>query len=190
MLNLGAAMAGGNGRNHHPDDFYPTPFDAVEALLAETGQFMGRTVHEPACGDGAISRVLELHGYDVISTDLIYRGYGLGGMDFLAHAPVADTIVTNPPFKYAAEFVRHAMAHKPRYLALLLKSNFWNARIRLPLFNIAPPRQILPLTWRLDFTGGGAPTMDCTWFVWGDFEPSQPFRPLPKPTKTLSEMML
>jgi len=35
-------------------------------------------IWEPACGDGAISRVLEAAGYQVISTDLIDRGYGQG----------------------------------------------------------------------------------------------------------------
>ena len=55
-------------------------------------------IWEPACGDGAMSRILEAAGHTVISTDLVDRGYGRGGHDFLAdHETMADHIVTNPP---------------------------------------------------------------------------------------------
>jgi hypothetical protein len=63
-------------------DFYPTPPEAVRALLS-VEQFDG-TIWEPACGDGAISRELEAHGHNVVSTDLIDRGYGQSGSDFLS----------------------------------------------------------------------------------------------------------
>jgi len=57
-------------------DFYPTPPEAVRALLSvET--FTG-SVWEPACGDGAISKVLIEAGFEVVSTDLIDRGFGTG----------------------------------------------------------------------------------------------------------------
>jgi hypothetical protein len=59
-----------------PHDFYPTPPEAVRALLSvET--FTG-SVWEPACGDGAISKVLIEAGFEVVSTDLIDRGFGTG----------------------------------------------------------------------------------------------------------------
>jgi hypothetical protein len=57
------------------------------------------TIWEPACGDGAISKVLEAAGYDVISTDLIDRGFGQGGVDFLKTTKaLGRNIVTNPPY--------------------------------------------------------------------------------------------
>ena len=56
-------------------------------------------IWEPACGDGAIARVLERAGHRVIATDLIDRGYGEAGVDFLTTAePRARHIVTNPPY--------------------------------------------------------------------------------------------
>lgn len=59
-----------------PHDFYPTPPEAVRALLSvET--FTG-SIWEPACGDGAISKVLIEAGFEVVSTDLIDRGFGTG----------------------------------------------------------------------------------------------------------------
>lgn len=78
-------------------EFYPTPPEAVRALLSMES-FEG-SVWEPACGDGAISRVLEAAGYQVVSTDLIDRGYGAGGQDFLkSDRPLAKNIITNPPY--------------------------------------------------------------------------------------------
>jgi hypothetical protein len=56
-------------------------------------------IWEPACGDGAISKVLETAGYRVVSTDLIDRGYGAGGHNFLKSTkPLAKNIITNPPY--------------------------------------------------------------------------------------------
>ena len=58
-------------------------------------------VWECACGEGHISKVLESHGYDVVSTDLVYRGYGrLNPCDFLLENVVdfSGDIITNPPY--------------------------------------------------------------------------------------------
>lgn len=78
-------------------EFYPTPPEATRALLSAEG-FEG-SIWEPACGDGAISKVLEAAGYQVVSTDLIDRGYGAGGHDFLkSDKPLAKNIITNPPY--------------------------------------------------------------------------------------------
>ena len=63
------------------DDFYATEPKAMELLLAE--ETFNKQIWEPACGEGHLSEVLKQHGYDVVSTDLIDRGYGQGNIDFL-----------------------------------------------------------------------------------------------------------
>lgn len=91
-------------------DFYPTPPEGTRALMS-VERFDG-TIWEPACGDGAISKVLVRAGYRVVSTDLIDRGYGDGGINFLAEtAPRAKHIITNPPYGrgLADHFIRHAL---------------------------------------------------------------------------------
>jgi hypothetical protein len=91
-------------------EFYPTPPEATRALLS-VEQFDG-PIWEPACGRGAISMVLEAAGHDVLSTDLIQRDYGAGGIDFLRQTqPRAKHIVTNPPYGRGLgdAFVRHAL---------------------------------------------------------------------------------
>ena len=78
-------------------EFYPTPPEATRALLSVEA-FDG-PVWEPACGEGHISTVLMAAGYDVVSTDLIDRGFGTGGIDFLRETVSRAThIVTNPPY--------------------------------------------------------------------------------------------
>lgn len=59
-------------------DFYPTPSYCVEELLLRES-FDGN-IWECACGKGDISEVFVKKGYDIISTDLVYRGYGVGGV--------------------------------------------------------------------------------------------------------------
>lgn len=149
-------------------DFYETPWQATEALLLREYEFL-RTfteIWEPACGDGAISNVLKLHGYHAVSTDIAPRGYG-GTLDFLkADFPPAQAIITNPPFFLAEDFIKHAHKLGCEYTALLLKANYFHADCRIKLFNDYTPARVYPVGWRIDFTGGGANHFDCIWVVW------------------------
>lgn len=56
------------------NDYYATHSKATEMLL-ELEEF-DKNIIEPCCGEGHISKVLETHGYNVRSMDLIDRGYG------------------------------------------------------------------------------------------------------------------
>lgn len=92
-------------------DFYPTPPAATRALLS-VESFPG-PIWEPAVGDGAIARVLTAWGHTVVGTDLVDRGYGTGGIDFLAETTNrARDILTNPPYAHGLPdlFIRHALA--------------------------------------------------------------------------------
>lgn len=166
MMGLGSSMAGGNPTDERQEnDWYPTPRDVTEALL----RFYKFTpqVHECACGDGSMSEVLKAHGYDVISTDLYDRGYGKRIDFFDIEYPYAPSIVTNPPFSLAPQFIEHALGVlKVDKLALLLKSTFWHAKSRLQLFEKYRPTLVGPLLWRPDFLGKGRPTMECSWVIW------------------------
>lgn len=193
MSNIGVALAGGNGARRE-DDFYPTPDpDAViGALLAIDPPHSG-VVWEPACGDGAMVDPLVKAGYKVVATDLVDRGYpnASAGLDFTTTKRLlADAVVTNPPFKLAGQFVRAAHRIGASYIALLLKMTYWNAGGRYDLFEAFQPTGIYPLTWRLDFSGGGASTMDVMWCVWNSTRKgSQVFRPLLHPTKAMERLL-
>lgn len=112
-----------NPTDRAADDFYATPRSAIAQLL-DVEAFDG-DIWEPACGDGAISRVLQERGHTVISTDLISRGFGQGGIDFLIERKaVAKNVATNPPFKLGTEFARHALDLVSGKVAMLLKLGF------------------------------------------------------------------
>lgn len=93
-----------------PNEFYPTPPEATRALLSV--ERFEDSIWEPACGDGAIARLLQSDGHTVVSTDLNDYGYGITGIDFLKETrPRAKHIVTNPSYGsgLADAFVEQAL---------------------------------------------------------------------------------
>jgi hypothetical protein len=170
-----STIIGGASSQHvrNAADFYATPPECTIALLENYQRlFEGSRIWEPACGDGAISKVLEGRRLDVISTDLHDRGYGKGGMNFLTADCNCGSIITNPPFSLAANFIARA-ASKEVPFAMLLKSTYWHASSRYDLFEQTKPMAIIAMTWRpaMSPERGKAATMDFIWTVW-DRKPS------------------
>ena len=153
-------------------DFYATPPDAVEKLLLlET---FSHKVWEPACGHGHISKVFESHGYEVRSTDIEYRGFGEGGIDFLncREKDIDTDICTNPPYKYAQEFVEKSMdvvadGHK---VAMFLKLTFLEGKNRRQMYEKYPPKVVYVSSSRLGCGKNGIEWKPSSiaygWFVW------------------------
>src|SRR5262249_6008852 len=154
-----------SGGVRRPLDFYPTPPEATRALLPLIASWP-KEILEPCCGAGAISKVLAAAHYDVHSADVADYGYGHTGHDFFELQEATPSIVSNPPFGRAADFIRHAHKIVAQRMALLLKINFWSAKSRMSLFHQWRPYLVAPLTWRLDFTGAGSPHTDCMWCLW------------------------
>lgn len=135
------------------DDFYPTPPEGTEALLS-VERFEG-PIWEPACGAGDMSRVLEAAGHTVISTDLVARGYGTPRIDFLMEQrPLAPNIVTNPPFKMAEKFARHAVHLATRKVCLLVRIQFLEGVTRREMFATSPLARVWVFSWRLPISRG------------------------------------
>lgn len=145
-------------------------------MLLELEQF-SNNIWEPACGDGSLSKVFETAGYDVYSTDLVYRGYG-GTLDFFVVNEKFDgDIITNPPYKYAKEFVEHAIDLIPdgHKVAMFLKLQFLEGKARKKLFEKYPPKIVYVSSSRLlcaknsDFDrmreNGGSAVAYC-WYIW------------------------
>jgi len=155
-------------------DFYATPPECTKALLKEYRHlFSGKNIWEPACGDGAISRVLESEHFTVRSSDLHDRGYGVSGIDFLKSNCRGGAIITNPPFNLAEEFIRHSASFGVPF-AMLLKATYWHAAKRYDLFYDTSPLAVVSLAWRpaMSPERGKSATMDFCWTVW-DREPSR-----------------
>jgi hypothetical protein len=172
-VTAGATWARGispDAENREKDDFYATPPEGTRALL-RVEEFIG-TIWEPACGDGGISRELELAGHNVISTDLVDRSYGQPRVDFLMEwERRADNIVTNPPFKMALEFAKHALALSDRKVALLCRLAWLEGVERRTFFEASPLARIWVFSNRITTLRGNQPLPNSgmiafAWFVW------------------------
>lgn len=167
--------------------FFPTlDADAVRAVVrAERARLGTGPIWEPAVGAGDIARVLVEEGYDVVASDLVDRGWPGTVIDNFLNFErrLADVVFSNPPFgaKLPERFVKHAFRLGVRVVVLLLKSNYWNAGVRLPFFERYHLVAVYPLTFRIDFTGEGKPTMDCDWYVWADEPAPFVYQPLARP---------
>jgi predicted RNA methylase len=165
------------------DDLYETPACAVESLLKV--ERLPTCVWEPACGPGAIARVLRQHEHFVWATDLVdyaSADQDASGWDFLSErvtppvSPITDVkikaIVTNPPFKLAGEFVAKALDLCP-LVYMLLRLAFMESERRCPILdsgNLARVhvyRKRLPMMHRAGWEGRKANSgMAFAWFVW------------------------
>ena len=170
-----ARLAGSNLRgDREKDDFYATPPSATKALL-QVESFDG-AIWEPACGDGAISKVLESAGHQVVSTDLVDRGYGTARIDFLMETrALAPKIITNPPFKLGTDFVLRALALTTGKIAMLLKVGFLEGLDRARVYDEQPFARLWVFRARQTFLRGGSEAIQMNgdggmiaygWFVW------------------------
>jgi hypothetical protein len=166
------SLVGTNNDGGRPvDDFYPTPRNATEALLLV--EKFGGIIWEPACGDGAISRVLEEKGNVVFSSDLNDHGYGQSGMDFLdCRTPYNyNSMVTNPPFRLADKFaVRAWMLGIPKF-AMLCKLQFLEGQGRSKILEETGLSRVWVFRKRIQLTRNGLPMKNggmiaFAWFVW------------------------
>jgi hypothetical protein len=166
------------------DDLYETPDVAVDALLRV--EKVPHRVWEPACGPGAIVRVLRAHGHDVFASDLVDYGdpthfYRRDFLMELAPPPgYGGCALTNPPFKLVEEFVAHAIDLCPLVIMLLRLAFFEGgagrtrkAQLRRYALDEHPPARIhvfrlrLPMMHRARWTGEKANSgMAFGWFAW------------------------
>jgi hypothetical protein len=151
-------------------DFFPTPAWATHALI-DNEKFSG-DIWESACGNGAMSRVLETTGCQVTSSDLYNRGYGEAGIDFLSAKRTANNIVTNPPYNSAEGFVGAGLKKARDKFALLLRLAFLEGANRAnTIFARSPPSRVWVFSERITFYPAGAVqkgtgTTAYAWFVW------------------------
>ncbi|MDK9697931.1 MAG: hypothetical protein OEL76_16270 [Siculibacillus sp.] len=151
-------------------DFFPTPAWATFALV-ENETFNGE-IWECACGNGAMSAVLERANSLVDSSDLYNRGYGEVGVDFTRTTRRTDNIVTNPPYNSAEAFVRTGLVSARKKFALLLRLAFLEgANRQKSIFSQSPPSRVWVFSERITFYPAGAVqkgtgTTAYAWFIW------------------------
>ena len=177
---LGASNHTDKEREHN--DYYATEPKALELLL-DIENF-SPYVWECACGEGHLSEVLKDRGYKVKSSDLVDRGYmGTEVIDFLKVSKedikndFSRDVITNPPYKYAKEFVEHALdiSMDGTKVAMFLKVQFLEGKARRELFKKYPPKVIYVASSRLlcakngefeKMRQGGGSAVAYAWFIW------------------------
>ena len=172
------------------DDYYATDPIAVDKLLAV--EKPNHRVWECACGGGHLSKRLQEKGFWVYSTDIVDRGYCDEIVDFLKEEPVYGIsakplydshditydILTNPPYKYAMEFVLRALEllQFGCKCYMFLKLTFLESEKRYKeIFEKTPPKTIYVFSKRVlcaknaefeRMKEGGGSAVAYGWFVW------------------------
>jgi hypothetical protein len=169
-----AANAGTHAFADRGLDHYPTPEVAAQALL--TVETPKGAIWEPAAGHGGIAVPLRQAGFVVHAFDLADWGCPdcTAGVDFLTttKAPAgARTAIFNPPFRFCAEFVRHALELVPTVISLG-RLAFLESEARSDLLDCGQLARVhvfkrrLPMMHRAGWNGPRASSSVCfAWFV-------------------------
>lgn len=155
-----------SGYDRQQNDFYPTPTWVTEALL--NCVTLRGPVWEPCCGDGAMARAIAARGQDVVASDLVDRGFGRHGVDFLkcgAFPAGCRAMVTNPPYGDGGgsvkgvnapgallQFVRHAIRLTEQadgQLALLVRFQWLAGKKAANLISSGPLAKVIVLRRRI-----------------------------------------
>ncbi len=168
---LGASNHSKNKRELN--DYYATDPIAGELLLEIEPSL--NNIWECACGEGHLAKVFAKYDKLGKATDLINRGYGSVEDFLLNNEPYRNgDIVTNPPYKYAQEFVEHALSkvETGRKVCMFLKVLFIESQTRKEFFAQNPPRTVYVSSSRIncakngDFKTYNSGAIAYAWYVW------------------------
>jgi hypothetical protein len=136
-------------------------------------------VWEPACGPGAIVKVLREQQRVVIASGLRDPGFPMieDGIEqdffsFTEALEYTEAIITNPPYNRIGDFVRHALTLSPKVivlgrLSLVASTSRADLMDDAPLRYVFPFARRLPMMHRAGYDGPKASSMtDFAWFVW------------------------
>ena len=170
---LGASNHSQHERQSH--DYYATEPKAVKLLL-QLEKFEGG-IWECACGEGHLSEEMKRLGHNVFSSDIVNRGYADEIIDFLGienNTPTNYNIITNPPYKYANQFILKSLSlmQENKKLALFLPIRYLEGKERKNIFKNHPPKTIYVSSSRLKCAMNGkfeemkGSAVSYAWFIW------------------------
>ena len=156
-------------------EYYAThPSVTSDLLKVET---FSENILEPCCGGGFMAEVIKKAGYKVRATDIVDRGYGEGGIDFLTSDFQIGTydIITNPPYNICVDFINKALKIAKNKVAILLPLRYLTSAERYELlYKSNPPVRVYVYIERIciakngefeKYERGTNPLM-YAWFVW------------------------
>lgn len=163
------------------NDYYATDPQSVRDLL-DIHHFKNTMCLEPCVGNGNIVETfLEYYPTSYFDkVDIIDRGYPCEIKDFLQYNTDKkyDTIITNPPYVLAQEFIEHSLEllNPGGQCAMFLKIQFLEGVKRKKFFKQYPPKYIYVFSKRQAPWNNGnqfnekgkkwSSTMCFAWFIW------------------------
>lgn len=164
----------------------------VNVVIPDTvGQFTGLhdkngkeiyfdDIWEPASGENHLADVFRRRGHNVRTSDIVPRTPTTEVLDFLSldnQGSWHGDIITNPPYKWATEFVYRALqlVREGNKVAMFLKLQFLEGKERKELFRQYPPKVVYVSSSRLmcakngefeRMKQGGGSAVAYAWFVW------------------------
>ena len=166
-----------NNKEREVNDFYATPPKEVENILKHE-EIVG-SVLEPCCGMGHMVEGIKNSGYEgpIYCTDLINRGYGETGLDYLSrdypYTKDIGTVIINPPFRNIENFVKKSIEIAGDKVILFARNQFAEGESRYKnIFKDNSPSRIYQYVDRIacakdgDFNKSLSSNMAFAWFVW------------------------
>ena len=153
------------------DDFYETPHWTTELLMRnlDINEVKYSPILEPSCGKGKIIDVLTQYYQDITGVDINPEFNPDIVSNFLSWIPDRQykTIITNPPFTYAQEFIEKSIEINPYGRNIfLLRLNFLESKKRYDFWKSNMPSQILVLSERPKFYLNKTDSIAYAWFIW------------------------
>lgn len=169
-------------------DNYRTPAWVTDALLDQIihkVNELGGRVWEPASGEGDMVNALRARNLTVWTSDIRSVGSDYDGLDFTApfgdawldRCPFPSTVITNPPYAHAEQFIKRALAYTEPLrgiVAMLLLHEFDAPAYHRPLMQhpafamkVMLPKRIrwVGMETRADGKKVG-PRQVHAWYVW------------------------
>lgn len=112
---MGKNFSTNNTGKRRKADFYETPYSITKQFLER--EKLNGSILEPAKGKGAISNLLNCTSYDI-------------EIDFLKETRKFDTIITNPPYSKAYEFIQKAKQVANEKICFLLPLSYLHGKKR------------------------------------------------------------
>lgn len=173
--NTSHAVMAQRSEAHDSLDDFPTPPWATRAFCEWLNPSLRASVWEPAANRGYMVRPLQEYFGTVWASDVHDYGSGFPVHDFLMpgeplHRP--QWIITNPPFRLAAEFVERGLEIATGGVAVIVRSVWAESAGRYErLFKNRPPAWVLQHVHRVPMVKGrydpkASTATGYSWFVW------------------------
>lgn len=157
------------------NNFYATHPSCTADILRE--EEFHKDVLEPFCGVGSMSEVIRQNGHNVLSYDIVDRGYGLVGDFYQVDFPRRKyDIITNPPYDNVIDVVLRCIDICKEKVALLMPLRYLSSGSRYnEIYKKYPPKRVYVYQERIciaknadfeKYNDAGANMEIYAWYIW------------------------